>query len=35
MTRRFNAADHVNWNSQAGRVSGTIVITWLCIERRR
>jgi len=25
MARRFNVADHVSWNSEAGRVSGTIV----------
>lgn len=25
MTRRFKIGDHVRWNSEAGRVSGTIV----------
>lgn len=25
MTRRFKIGDHVNWNSEAGRVSGTII----------
>ena len=25
MTRRFRIGDHVSWNSEAGRVSGTIV----------
>jgi hypothetical protein len=25
MTKRFNVGDHVSWNSEAGRVSGTIV----------
>ncbi|MCP3017032.1 DUF2945 domain-containing protein [Nocardiopsis dassonvillei] len=24
MTRRFHVGDHVSWNSEAGRVSGTI-----------
>ncbi len=24
MTRRFNVGDHVSWNSEAGRVRGTI-----------
>ncbi|ADH66595.1 MULTISPECIES: DUF2945 domain-containing protein [Nocardiopsis] len=24
MTRRFDVGDHVSWNSEAGRVSGTI-----------
>jgi hypothetical protein len=25
MTRRFKVGDHVSWNSEAGRVAGTIV----------
>jgi hypothetical protein len=25
MTRSFKVGDHVSWNSEAGRVSGTIV----------
>jgi Hypervirulence associated proteins TUDOR domain len=25
MARRFNVDDHVSWNSEAGRVSGTVV----------
>jgi len=25
MTRPFNIGDHVTWNSEAGRVSGTII----------
>ncbi|HEY1244786.1 MAG TPA: DUF2945 domain-containing protein [Hyphomicrobiaceae bacterium] len=25
MARRFKIGDHVSWNSEAGRVSGTIV----------
>ena len=25
MTGRFNIGDHVTWNSEAGRVSGTII----------
>jgi hypothetical protein len=25
MTRKFKAGDHVSWNSEAGRVSGTII----------
>jgi hypothetical protein len=25
MTKRFEVGDHVSWNSEAGRVSGTIV----------
>jgi len=25
MARRFKVGDHVSWNSEAGRVSGTIV----------
>ena len=25
MSQRFNVGDHVAWNSEAGRVSGTIV----------
>ena len=25
MTRRFRIGDHVTWNSEAGRVSGTII----------
>ncbi|MFO1138928.1 MAG: DUF2945 domain-containing protein [Paracoccus sp. (in: a-proteobacteria)] len=25
MTRTFNIGDHVSWNSEAGRVSGTII----------
>jgi hypothetical protein len=25
MARRFKVGDHVRWNSEAGRVSGTIV----------
>jgi len=25
MTRRFEVGDHVTWNSEAGRVSGTII----------
>lgn len=25
MTRRFDIGDHVTWNSEAGRVSGTII----------
>lgn len=25
MTRKFRLGDHVSWNSEAGRVSGTIV----------
>ena len=25
MKRRFEVGDHVSWNSEAGRVSGTIV----------
>jgi hypothetical protein len=25
MTRKFKVGDHVSWNSEAGRVSGTIV----------
>lgn len=25
MTRRFKIGDHVSWNSEAGRVSGTII----------
>ena len=25
MTKRFNLGDHVAWNSEAGRVSGTII----------
>lgn len=25
MTQRFKIGDHVSWNSEAGRVSGTIV----------
>lgn len=25
MTKRFKIGDHVTWNSEAGRVSGTIV----------
>lgn len=25
MTRKFNIGDHVSWNSEAGRVSGTII----------
>lgn len=25
MTRRFEVGDHVSWNSEAGRVSGTII----------
>ncbi|OOC54874.1 MULTISPECIES: hypervirulence associated TUDOR domain-containing protein [Nocardiopsis] len=24
MTRRFDVGDHVSWNSEAGRVSGTV-----------
>ncbi|MGH8738072.1 MAG: DUF2945 domain-containing protein [Burkholderiales bacterium] len=25
MTREFKVGDHVSWNSEAGRVSGTII----------
>jgi hypothetical protein len=25
MSRRFKIGDHVSWNSEAGRVSGTII----------
>lgn len=25
MTRRFRIGDHVTWNSEAGRVSGTVI----------
>jgi len=25
MTKRFEKGDHVSWNSEAGRVSGTII----------
>ena len=25
MTKRFKVGDHVSWNSEAGRVSGTII----------
>lgn len=25
MTKRFTIGDHVTWNSEAGRVSGTII----------
>ena len=25
MSRRFRVGDHVTWNSEAGRVSGTII----------
>ena len=25
MTRKFKVGDHVSWNSEAGRVSGTII----------
>jgi hypothetical protein len=25
MTKRFQIGDHVSWNSEAGRVSGTII----------
>ena len=25
MTKRFRIGDHVSWNSEAGRVSGTII----------
>ena len=25
MTKRFEIGDHVSWNSEAGRVSGTII----------
>ena len=25
MARRFKVGDHVSWNSEAGRVSGTII----------
>ena len=25
MTAKFNVGDHVSWNSEAGRVSGTII----------
>ncbi len=25
MTKRFEISDHVTWNSEAGRVSGTII----------
>jgi hypothetical protein len=25
MTKRFKKGDHVRWNSEAGRVSGTVV----------
>ncbi len=25
MTRRFKVGDHVSWNSEAGRVAGTII----------
>jgi hypothetical protein len=25
MSKRFNVADHVTWNSEPGRVSGTII----------
>jgi len=25
MARKFNVGDHVTWNSEAGRVSGTII----------
>jgi hypothetical protein len=25
MTPKFNVGDHVTWNSEAGRVSGTII----------
>lgn len=25
MTRKFRVGDHVSWNSEAGRVSGTII----------
>lgn len=25
MTKRFEIGDHVTWNSEAGRVSGTII----------
>ncbi len=25
MTKRFKVGDHVTWNSEAGRVSGTII----------
>jgi hypothetical protein len=25
MARRFEVGDHVSWNSEAGRVSGTII----------
>jgi hypothetical protein len=25
MTKRFSIGDHVSWNSEAGRVSGTII----------
>ncbi|MBN9021664.1 MAG: DUF2945 domain-containing protein [Rhizobiales bacterium] len=26
MTRRFEIGDHVSWNSEAGPVSGTIIV---------
>ncbi|MGH8200221.1 MAG: DUF2945 domain-containing protein [Steroidobacteraceae bacterium] len=26
MTKRFKIGDHVTWNSEAGRVSGTIIV---------
>ena len=26
MTKRFEIGDHVTWNSEAGRVSGTIIV---------
>lgn len=30
MTKRFRVGDHVRWNSEAGRVSGTVI----CIHTR-
>ena len=30
MTERFDIGDHVTWNSEAGRVSGTIIAIHTC-----
>jgi hypothetical protein len=30
MARRFEIGDHVSWNSEAGRVSGTIIAVHTC-----
>jgi hypothetical protein len=35
MAKKFKIGDHVNWNSEAGRVSGTIMpsIPWTLVTR--